>query len=894
MPLHRYITPTYFGGLPGTHDLINVISGGVGLADGSSPVAGPKGVGPNIGTYFVAFGEDGTSFNTNRGMKALSENTDFLDDAIHRDLAVPAVTLELIGTVNTSLVVSGAIFVGEFGAPSLGLDGVRNITGLFTVIDSAGEPLHVDTGGGVYVGIEVTAVEDGLSTNVIGVPPDGFYTNPTIFFSLAIPAGQAYRVAYFKRGNLLDQSVPSFTRERHGDRGAPNLHALAKTTRFGNVTFTGDKTFQNDVFMAPSGVFRIQGQLDTPRIVYPDHPVFPSTEFYQIEEGLMGSGAFRRTYLGGTFFENAEVFNARWDTGTAMWVPDIFAQNLKYEHGLSSGADAVYRLFEGAPFADADWFPASVYEVYRSGSRGFGFETDRLNDFSSTLNRWVASFLAMDASQGQHEDNYFFVMDFGGRVSTGGEAGQYYAYEWDDIAAPGLAFVRGAHWNALGGGGDWRKQSDGSSEDRAAVQVTQARHDVLRYRRKTPQGTLGTHVLPASWGDDEWDIDVSLQGLRLATWQVAEWSLGGRQLSGGLAVRPRSKNRTGGSADEVEVWVSGLIGGGAANRTVAFAPHPSGPWYEQSILLNENVIDVVWDEDATLLGTQPLFYALSDGAARPIFYSTDGKSLGGTTWPLLDSWGVAWVNKMHSAGAAGAVGWDPSASGDIREATDLSSGPITFNTRTVGVGPLFEVIYCSKSALWVAVGTATVGEEGIWTSPDRVTWTPAAVGGASIDTGGASSYQSVAYNFDDNVVFACGNLDPADERVNFAVSLDGGVTWSRVNLDVDRGLVVINDFGDSEYAVTVDCNATTFTDGRFVVVGQTEYNPGSLRAHFIMLVDNKGTRGQVVSANRSEARYLLGDGGCHGVAASAHAVGMIAGTSLGGTDKIVHSATFGI
>lgn len=62
MGFHRLTTPSYFGGLPAGYDRINTPSdpsvGGTGVP---ALTSAKKSGGPNDGTYFVAFGEDGRS-----------------------------------------------------------------------------------------------------------------------------------------------------------------------------------------------------------------------------------------------------------------------------------------------------------------------------------------------------------------------------------------------------------------------------------------------------------------------------------------------------------------------------------------------------------------------------------------------------------------------------------------------------------------------------------------------------------------------------------------------------------------------------------------------------------------------------------------------------------------
>lgn len=241
MSFHRYITPSYFGGLPVTHDLINVVSGGTGTGDGSAIVTGQKaGPHPNAGTYFVAFGEDGTSGHANRGLAALAENTDFLDDIVHADQSVPAVSATVVpGAPVAAAVIPGDIFVGSPGETN----DQRTRSGLVAVLDGDGIPLHV-LSGVTYVPVLVSKIQDGGGTSVLGT---SYFSGPTVEFTPEIPSGQAYRLAYYTRSNLKSQLPNAYTRLANGIRGNEDLWAFAKTSRLANVTFTGVKIFDDDV-----------------------------------------------------------------------------------------------------------------------------------------------------------------------------------------------------------------------------------------------------------------------------------------------------------------------------------------------------------------------------------------------------------------------------------------------------------------------------------------------------------------------------------------------------------------------------------------------------------------------------------------------------------------------
>lgn len=265
MPFHRYVTPTYFGGLPGTHDLINVVSGGVGSGDGSAPVNPQKPAPhPNEDTYFVAFGENATSANANRGFAALAENTDFLDDIVHRDQSIPFVSNTVIpGAPVASIALSGDVFVGEAGE----IDHPRVRRQLVQVWNSNNEPLTVLVGAS-YQAVQVVAIHDGGPT-VIG---SEFYTNPTVDFSPSIPTGIAYRLSYYVRGNVKTQPVHSYARLEHNPLGIDEVSADVRNVLSAEATFLGDKffntgtvEFQDQFYVTGTSVF--DGTINTNGLV---------------------------------------------------------------------------------------------------------------------------------------------------------------------------------------------------------------------------------------------------------------------------------------------------------------------------------------------------------------------------------------------------------------------------------------------------------------------------------------------------------------------------------------------------------------------------------------------------------------------------------------------------
>lgn len=195
---HRFVDPAYsnapvLGAGPATtpfegilYNRFNVTSGGTG-GGGSAFMDGSKGAGPNVGTYAVAFGEDASSANANRGFRAVLENTDYLDDLFHRDLAVPATTADTLAGVggDPSIILPAETFVGDTLTYPL--------ESLFVVVDPLErEIIHPVNGAKISVAsIAGAAVGDGFSAGAV-----------TLTFNFPVPEGITYKVHYTTRGNL--------------------------------------------------------------------------------------------------------------------------------------------------------------------------------------------------------------------------------------------------------------------------------------------------------------------------------------------------------------------------------------------------------------------------------------------------------------------------------------------------------------------------------------------------------------------------------------------------------------------------------------------------------------------------------------------------------------------
>lgn len=207
MAFHRFITPTYFGGLPVGYDLINVVSGGTG-AGGSAFADGVKGLGnPNSGTYFVAWGEDATSSNANRGLRALAQNTDVLDDLFHRELARAVRTNDVVaGSPVSTVVLPINTFIGTAGYTTSTADLAR----LFSILDGSDNEIIIQSTG---QRVQVTSVTLGAGDAIGGGGANGSFSGNTVTLNISpsIPTGTTYRIWYGNRTNLAELPVDAFT-----------------------------------------------------------------------------------------------------------------------------------------------------------------------------------------------------------------------------------------------------------------------------------------------------------------------------------------------------------------------------------------------------------------------------------------------------------------------------------------------------------------------------------------------------------------------------------------------------------------------------------------------------------------------------------------------------------
>ena len=198
---HRLRTPTYFGAPPTNFNYANNATSGT-----PAPYDGPMPDGPNAGTLFLGFGENATTKSFNRGLKALFDNTDMIDDTLRRDFAVPQISIGTAGLGGAAtLQIPGPIWVGDSTVDS-SIAGLRQILALCDPLDNE-----------IYVGgveCQITAVDTtvGAYWSTAGQAVITLTINPPL------PQGQAYRLHYYKRGRLADIDQASFTNLRQFSR----------------------------------------------------------------------------------------------------------------------------------------------------------------------------------------------------------------------------------------------------------------------------------------------------------------------------------------------------------------------------------------------------------------------------------------------------------------------------------------------------------------------------------------------------------------------------------------------------------------------------------------------------------------------------------------------------
>lgn len=201
MTFHRLnANPAGYDAFPAGYDFINnpAANGDPGVP---ANVDGKKASGPNQGTYYVAFGEDATSSDANRGFQALAQNTDWLDNALRKPIAMPTRTTDTTAVGAVSAIIlpdASGVYLGTTGSDAI----PETLLSLFSVLDSNDDEIIDPTTG---TRCDVTAITGGT----VGT---GFSAGTiTLTITPAIPAGTTYRVYYANKNNLLNMPVDALT-----------------------------------------------------------------------------------------------------------------------------------------------------------------------------------------------------------------------------------------------------------------------------------------------------------------------------------------------------------------------------------------------------------------------------------------------------------------------------------------------------------------------------------------------------------------------------------------------------------------------------------------------------------------------------------------------------------
>lgn len=193
---HRFKPPKYDGGLREGEDYLN-------NADGETlpaPTSEKLTTGPNKGTYFFGQGEQFTIAALNRGLAALGENTDILDDRV---TSAEALLQELDARVQS--LAEDVLGVAEAPLESVE-DRLRILTGSGTLHDEKrdgtvilrkGEPNMVLTlpPAATCAGWKTFIVADGLEHKAKIQANGQEHVNGAPFVELSMPRGKWYIIS---------------------------------------------------------------------------------------------------------------------------------------------------------------------------------------------------------------------------------------------------------------------------------------------------------------------------------------------------------------------------------------------------------------------------------------------------------------------------------------------------------------------------------------------------------------------------------------------------------------------------------------------------------------------------------------------------------------------------
>jgi hypothetical protein len=206
----------------------------------------------STGGKFIGFGEEGTSYITNRANWALSENIDYVYQIIAGDRAIPA-GASFTSSGQSTYQIMDDVWVGDSGYPADEEEG-RLI--LFAVLDDQYNELTDINGNEVRVAI----VRD--STNTTNAYKNEFENNPVITFKTVdssgadvpggnpytIPAAQAVRVLYGSLSNF--ENLPTDALVKFKLQSATEVEAGA-FLQDGTKKMTGDADWNEKRLLNP-------------------------------------------------------------------------------------------------------------------------------------------------------------------------------------------------------------------------------------------------------------------------------------------------------------------------------------------------------------------------------------------------------------------------------------------------------------------------------------------------------------------------------------------------------------------------------------------------------------------------------------------------------------------
>jgi len=213
----------------------------------------------STGGKFIGFGEEGTSYITNRANWALSENIDYVYQIMAADRAIPAGASFTSAGQNTYQITDD-VWVGDSGYPVSEAEGLLM---LFAVVDDQYNELTDGSGNEVRVAIVRN------SANVTNVykndtaPVDGFETNPVITFKTVdssgvdvqnpytIPAAQPVRILYGSKSSF--ESLPTDALVKFKLQSATEVEAGA-FLQDGTKKMTGNGDWDGNSLLNPDQI----------------------------------------------------------------------------------------------------------------------------------------------------------------------------------------------------------------------------------------------------------------------------------------------------------------------------------------------------------------------------------------------------------------------------------------------------------------------------------------------------------------------------------------------------------------------------------------------------------------------------------------------------------------